>query len=144
MPDQVDPQTRKARVGRLIELDRELARAEWWENLGRPMRVLAGVSELLARLEGIGDLALGLLTGNIVEGARLKLRSAGLEERFDGCLDIRLGRIACNAEHDLVVLGRLGRLLGDDRRQDHVVVREIGHFSRSSIPSTAERVSTSV
>lgn len=50
----------------------------------RPMRVLGGVRDLLDHLESVGDVALGLLTGNIVEGARLKLRSAGLEERFGG------------------------------------------------------------
>lgn len=50
----------------------------------RPMRVLEGVHDLLERLEELGDVALGLLTGNIAEGARLKLRSAGLEKRFAG------------------------------------------------------------
>lgn len=48
----------------------------------RPMTVLPGVLALLdvlAEVEGIG---LGLLTGNIVRGAELKLGSAGLWDRF--------------------------------------------------------------
>lgn len=48
----------------------------------RPMRVLDGVRELLDTLAGIEGIALGLLTGNIRDGARLKLESAGLWHRF--------------------------------------------------------------
>lgn len=49
---------------------------------GRPMEVLPGVHELLDALRPIEDVALGLLTGNIEGGARLKLGSARLWERF--------------------------------------------------------------
>lgn len=45
----------------------------------RPTRALPGVVELLSRLATEGTVALGLLTGNVVEGARLKLGSAGLD-----------------------------------------------------------------
>jgi phosphoglycolate phosphatase len=45
--------------------------------------VLPGVRELLDALARVEGLALGLLTGNILEGARLKLGSAGLWGRFD-------------------------------------------------------------
>lgn len=48
-----------------------------------PVRVLPGVPELLDALSGAGDVALGLLTGNIAGGADLKLGSARLRERFD-------------------------------------------------------------
>ena len=48
----------------------------------RPMEVLPGVPELLDALESEAVSALGLVTGNIVGGARLKLGSAGLFERF--------------------------------------------------------------
>lgn len=48
----------------------------------RPVDVLAGVPELLDLLETVPDVGLGLLTGNIEGGARLKLRSAELWERF--------------------------------------------------------------
>ena len=43
-----------------------------------PTRPLPGVKELLSRLDATGAVALGLLTGNVAEGARLKLSSAGL------------------------------------------------------------------
>ncbi len=47
-----------------------------------PMTVIPGVSEILAHLAGVDGVALGLLTGNIVEGARLKLGSVGLMDYF--------------------------------------------------------------
>lgn len=42
-----------------------------------PMDLLSGVSELLVTLEADPDVALGLVTGNILRGARLKLGSVG-------------------------------------------------------------------
>jgi phosphoglycolate phosphatase len=48
----------------------------------RPMDVLPGVADLLEALGRHADVGLGLLTGNIAGGARLKLRSAGLLEHF--------------------------------------------------------------
>lgn len=44
----------------------------------KPVTALPGARRLLAALEERGDAALGLLTGNIREGARLKLGSAGV------------------------------------------------------------------
>ena len=44
----------------------------------KPVAALAGVRELLAVLEEREEVAMGLVTGNIREGARLKLGSAGL------------------------------------------------------------------
>lgn len=50
---------------------------------GHQARVLPGVEELLDALEARPDeVVMGLLTGNILEGARLKLASCGLEHRF--------------------------------------------------------------
>lgn len=46
------------------------------------IRLLPGVSELLAALVSRREIALGLLTGNIEEGARLKLIAVGLESMF--------------------------------------------------------------
>jgi phosphoglycolate phosphatase-like HAD superfamily hydrolase len=43
------------------------------------VRVLPGVRELVERLHATPDAVLGLLTGNLVEGARLKLAAAGLD-----------------------------------------------------------------
>lgn len=50
---------------------------------GRDLQVYPGVRELLDELEARRELAvLGLLTGNIREGARLKLRHAGIRNEF--------------------------------------------------------------
>jgi phosphoglycolate phosphatase-like HAD superfamily hydrolase len=46
---------------------------------GQRTTVYPGVHELLAALEGRRDCVVGLLTGNVREGARLKLRSAGID-----------------------------------------------------------------
>jgi len=49
---------------------------------GPGFRVLPGVAELLADLAGEGAV-LGLCTGNVPEGARLKLRRGGLDAYFE-------------------------------------------------------------
>lgn len=49
---------------------------------GEPYRVLPGVRELLDALEATGEAALGLVTGNVLGGARLKLGSVDLFDRF--------------------------------------------------------------
>lgn len=57
--------------------------AELERRLGsHPMRVLPGVRELLDALGDPGDVALGLVTGNVAAGADLKLGSARLREHF--------------------------------------------------------------
>jgi phosphoglycolate phosphatase-like HAD superfamily hydrolase len=45
-------------------------------------RVLPGIAELLATLRGRADVAVGLLTGNVRAGARVKLGHFGLYEHF--------------------------------------------------------------
>ncbi|HKQ62286.1 MAG TPA: HAD family hydrolase [Candidatus Polarisedimenticolaceae bacterium] len=62
----------------LEELAAELARPD------PRRRALAGVPELLRALEGRPDLHLGLLTGNLEPGARLKLEPFGLNRFFRG------------------------------------------------------------
>ncbi len=47
-----------------------------------PVEVLPGVPELLDALDALDDVGVGLLTGNIAGGARLKLSSGGLWGRF--------------------------------------------------------------
>ncbi len=75
-PDDLD------RVALVLEryvhhLERELARPD------HRTRVMPGVLPLLERVERTADAVLGLLTGNIQPGARLKLRSAALDpDRF--------------------------------------------------------------
>jgi len=69
-----DPAAIESILARYVDLlEAELAR-----NAGRT-RLLPGVSALLDRLELEGDVILGLLTGNVVRGAGLKLRSGGLD-----------------------------------------------------------------
>ena len=46
------------------------------------VRVLPGVVETLDALATRSDVAVGLLTGNIAQGAEIKLRAAGLWDRF--------------------------------------------------------------
>lgn len=73
--------------------------------------VYPGVHAVLDALEARADCLLGLLTGNVVEGARLKLRSAGLDpDRF------RVGAFGSDhhirAELPAVAQRRAGDLLG--------------------------------
>jgi len=49
---------------------------------GRGVVTLPGVAALVRRLDGVGDVMLGLLTGNIEEGARIKLEPTGLWRYF--------------------------------------------------------------
>jgi len=48
-----------------------------------PMKLLPGVADLIAALDAEPDVALGLVTGNIIRGARAKLGSVGLADRFE-------------------------------------------------------------
>jgi phosphoglycolate phosphatase-like HAD superfamily hydrolase len=48
----------------------------------RPGCVLPGVGRMLEQLAARQDIALGLLTGNVAEGARLKLKYFGLDHHF--------------------------------------------------------------
>lgn len=90
-----DPQIVRALLSGTVEDPREIdARlpALWSEYLGHLEREIAGVrveplpgvADLVDRLDSAGNgVVLGLLTGNIVEGARIKLEAAGLGyERF--------------------------------------------------------------
>ena len=61
----------------LAHLERDLAEH------GHRSRLMPGVPGLLDALEADGSVLLGLLTGNVLPGARLKLRAAGLDpDRF--------------------------------------------------------------
>ena len=59
----------------------------------KPVEALPGVPELLGALEAMPEVALGLVTGNIKQGAHLKLGSAGLAGSF------RVGGFGCDHEH---------------------------------------------
>ena len=49
---------------------------------GNPMKLLPGVAGLIEALDAEPGVALGLVTGNIMRGARVKLGSVGLAERL--------------------------------------------------------------
>ena len=51
--------------------------------ISNPMRLLPGVASLIEALDAEPDVALGLVTGNIIRGARAKLGSVGLAEYFE-------------------------------------------------------------
>jgi len=51
-------------------------------HLDNPPDVLPGIIKLMDRLQSIPNCHLGLVTGNIMQGARIKLQSAGLYHYF--------------------------------------------------------------
>lgn len=75
-PGALEDRSAPLRQAFLRHLERRLA-----ENADK--RVLPGVVELLDRLEGVSMACVGLLTGNIETGARLKLASVGLSRYFE-------------------------------------------------------------
>lgn len=86
----------------------------------RPPEVLPGVYELLDALAGLEDVGLGLLTGNIVGGAELKLGSAGLWNRF--------GFGSYGSDHEerdqlpAIAVGRAQELWGDVITAGHGII----------------------
>jgi phosphoglycolate phosphatase len=97
----------------LAHLERELEQADTF--------VYPGIRELLAALEARDDTILGLLTGNLREGAHAKLRAAGIDPgRF------RVGAFGSDHEHrpELPALARRRAQaeLGIDLEGHHLVV----------------------
>jgi phosphoglycolate phosphatase-like HAD superfamily hydrolase len=86
--DDIDARMDALLADYLVRLERELAD-------GAPgMRVHAGIPALLDALVMRADVLLGLLTGNIADGASLKLRAAGIApHRF------RVGAFGSDHEH---------------------------------------------
>lgn len=83
--------------------------------------IMPGVPALLERLEAESGVVLGLLTGNLAEGAALKLRSGGIApERF------RVGAYGSDAAHrpDLppIAARRAERIFGCVPHGDEVVI----------------------
>jgi phosphoglycolate phosphatase-like HAD superfamily hydrolase len=71
--DAIDARLDSVLSGYLARLRSELATGE------RRVEVLAGVPPLLDALEARDDVVLGLLTGNVAEGAAAKLGAAGID-----------------------------------------------------------------
>lgn len=80
----------------------------------------AGVPRLLERLTAEGHHLLGLVTGNVAEGATRKLRAAGLDGRFE------IGAFGSDSEcrDDLppLAVARASRLCGFGFRLDEAIV----------------------
>ena len=85
-----------------------------------PVEVLPGVGGLLDALAEHDDVGVGLLTGNIEGGARLKLGSGGLWGRF------AFGSYGSDHEErdalPAIAVGRARALWGDRVRAEHAVV----------------------
>jgi phosphoglycolate phosphatase-like HAD superfamily hydrolase len=85
------------------------------------VRPLEGVPELLDALEARDDVVLGLLTGNIAPGARIKLRAAGIDpDRF------RVNAFGSDHEHrpelPAIAQRRASEKLGLDIAGDRLIV----------------------
>jgi phosphoglycolate phosphatase len=85
------------------------------------VRPLEGVLELLDVLEARKDVVLGLLTGNVEPGARVKLTAAGINpDRF------RVNAFGSDHEHrpqlPAIAQRRAGEMLGLDIAGDRVIV----------------------
>ena len=71
-----------ARLDQVLDRYLELLRDEL-ASVDHGQHIFPGVRELLDALEARGDVVLGLLTGNIHDGARAKLAAAGIDpDRF--------------------------------------------------------------
>ena len=91
-----------------------------------PMKMLPGVSDLLDALQATGgEIALGLVTGNILGGARLKLGSVGLARRFplDGTPVGGFGSDSEDRDHlPRIAMRRARQAWGREIEADQVVV----------------------
>jgi len=81
----------------LVYLEREMNRAR---ETGM-IRILPGVADLLETMRLQPDIAVGLVTGNLQDGARIKLKHAGLEHYF------HFGGFGSDSE-DRTLLTRIG------------------------------------
>lgn len=112
-------------------LEREL---EEREGEGR-IRLLPGIVELLAALKRRPDVMIGLLTGNIEGGARLKLAAAGLDSTFevggfgsDSEDRAEVARAALRRTSELGGEGSATFVLGDTP-EDVACARAVGAFA---------------
>lgn len=112
---QIDLQMDQLLAAYLAGLQRGLARGD------RSLQVIEGVADLLDALEAEETVVLGLLTGNIEEGAHAKLRAAGI--------DVTRFRVnAFGSDHELrpelpaVAQRRARDLLGADIAGNRMIV----------------------
>ncbi len=111
-PDEIEAGRRRFRDRYLAELEARMAED--------PVTALPGARELLDALTAFDDVRLGLVTGNVKGGAKAKLDSVGLWERFP------VGAFGCDREErdelPPVALDRAGRHWGRPFRGADAVV----------------------
>lgn len=126
--------------------------------VANPMKLLPGVGDLIENLHLADDVALGLVTGNIARGARIKLGSVGLAEHFHvggyGCdhevrdhlPGIALDRAADTwgitfSEESVVVVGDTPRDVQCGKHHGaKTVAVATGHFDGSQLKETGADV----
>jgi len=103
------------------------------------VRVLPGIPELLATLAARTDIMLGLLTGNIEQGARLKLDAAGLNHYFPfGAFGSDSGK---REELPPVAIERASRLNGHRfPKRDVVIIGDSIYDVRCGVPHEATTI----
>ncbi|MCH8924158.1 MAG: HAD hydrolase-like protein, partial [Planctomycetes bacterium] len=108
----------------------------------REGRVLAGVVELLEHLAGRGDVAVGLLTGNVAEGARIKLEYYALMRHFafGGYGDEHPGRDDVAREALRVAQSHLGQAISG---QEVCVIGDTPHDIRCARAIGARAIAVS-
>jgi phosphoglycolate phosphatase len=113
--EQIDSQMDELLAAYVAALEEELASGQ------RTVLLLDGVAELLDELDKQRRVVLGLLTGNIHQGARAKLTAAGLDPA-------RFRVTAFGSDHELrpelpaVAQRRASRLLGADIKGNKVII----------------------
>jgi phosphoglycolate phosphatase-like HAD superfamily hydrolase len=113
--EQIDAQMDELLAAYVSALEAELATGQ------RSVLLLDGVAELLDQLDKEKQVVVGLLTGNIHQGARAKLTAAGID------LD-RFRVTAFGSDHELrpelpaVAQRRASELLGVDIQGDKVII----------------------
>jgi phosphoglycolate phosphatase-like HAD superfamily hydrolase len=103
------------------------------------VRVLPGIRELLDVLEGRHDVMLGLLTGNIEPGARLKLAAADLNHYFPfGAFGSDSGQ---RDELPPIAVDRASRINGRRfARRDVVIIGDSIYDIRCGVPHEATTI----
>jgi len=103
------------------------------------VRVLPGIADLLVALESRNDVMLGLLTGNIEQGARLKLGAVGLNHYFPfGAFGSDSGK---REELPPVAIERASRINGHRfPKRDVVIIGDSIYDVRCGVPHEATTI----
>jgi phosphoglycolate phosphatase-like HAD superfamily hydrolase len=92
----------------------------------RRYRPIGEVTRVVAALQA-GGAVVGIATGNLRDGAKLKLASAGLQETFD----LARGGFGCDAEQRADIVRIAAERCAADRRAKLIVVGDTEHDVRA-------------